>query len=114
MREKPKDKTRLLHILEAIDNLFEFTQRITFEEYKSNKILRFAVIKNLEIIGEAAYLLTKEFRANHPDIEWNAVIGMRHVLVHGYYQIKDEIVWASIQTDLRPFKEKIEVYCQEK
>ena len=114
MREKPKDKTRLLHILEAIDNLFEFTQGITFEEYKSNIILRFAVIKNLEIIGEAAYLLTKEFRANHPDVEWNTVIGMRHVLVHGYYQIKDEIVWASIQTDLKPFKEKIELYCQEK
>ncbi|MCM1030337.1 MAG: DUF86 domain-containing protein [Oscillibacter sp.] len=114
MREKPKDKTRLLHILEAIENLFEFTQGITFEEYKSNKILRFAVIKNLEIIGEAAYLLTKEFRANHPDVEWNTVIGMRHVLVHGYYQIKDEIVWASIQTDLKPFKEKIELYCQEK
>ena len=47
-----------MHILEAIDNLFEFTQETTFEEYKSNKILRFAVIKNLEIIGEAAYLLT--------------------------------------------------------
>lgn len=114
MREKPKDKTRLLHILEAIDNLFEFTQGTTFEEYKSNKILRFAVIKNLEIIGEAAYLLTKDFREKHPDVDWNAVIGMRHVLVHGYYQIRDEIVWASIQTELQLLKEKIELYCQEK
>lgn len=113
MREKPKDKTRLLHMLEAIDNLFEFTKGITSEEYKSNKILRFAVIKNLEIIGEAAYLLTKDFRENHPDIEWNAVIGMRHVLVHGYYQIRDEIVWATIQTELQPLKDKIELLCQE-
>lgn len=100
MREKPKDKTRLLHMLEAIDNIFEFIRGITFEEYKSNRMLRFAVIKNLEIIGEAAYLLTKDFRGNNPDIEWNAVIGMRHVLVHGYYRIKDEIVWATIQTEL--------------
>lgn len=113
MREKPKDKTRLLHMLEAIDNLFEFTKEITFEEYKSNKILRFAVIKNLEIIGEAAYLLTKDFRESHPDIEWNAVIGMRHVLVHGYYQIRDEIVWATIQTELQPLKDKVELLCQE-
>lgn len=103
-----------MHILEAIDNLFEFTQGTTFEEYKSNKILRFAVIKNLEIIGEAAYLLTKDFREKHPDVDWNAVIGMRHVLVHGYYQIRDEIVWASIQTELQLLKEKIELYCQEK
>lgn len=113
MREKPKDKTRLLNMLEAIDNLFEFTKGITFEEYKSNKILRFAVIKNLEIIGEAAYLLTKDFRENHRDIEWNAVIGMRHVLVHGYYQIRDEIVWATLQTELQPLKDKIVLLCQE-
>lgn len=113
MREKPKDKTSLLHMLEAIDNLFEFTKEITFEEYKSNKILRFAVIKNLEIIGEAAYLLTKDFRESHPDIEWNAVIGTRHVLVHGYYQIRDEIVWATIQTELQPLKDKVELLCQE-
>ena len=113
MREKPKDKTRLLHMLEAIDNIFEFTQGITFEEYKSNKILRFAVIKNLEIIGEAAYLLTKDFRGNHTNIEWNTVIGMRHVLVHGYYQIKDEIVWATIQTELQPLKDIIKLLCQE-
>lgn len=61
MREKPKDINRLSHIIEAIDNLIEFTQGINFEEYKGNKILRFAIIKNLEIIGEAAYLLTNEF-----------------------------------------------------
>lgn len=110
MREKPKDKGRLLHILEAINNLFEFTNGLSFEEYKSNKILRFAVIKNLEIVGEAAYLLTKEFREEHTEVEWEAVIYMRHVLVHGYYQIRDEIIWATIQTDLQPLKDKVEVY----
>lgn len=68
MREKPKDKGRLLHILEAIDNLFEFTDGLSFEGYKSDKILRFAVIKNLEIVGEAAYLLSKEFKAEHAEV----------------------------------------------
>ena len=103
MREKPKDNTRLRHMLEAINNVIEFTTDVTFEEYSRNKILRFAVIKNLEIIGEAAYLITKEFREEHQEI-----IGMRHVLVHGYYQIRDEIVWGTIQTDLFPLKDKIE------
>lgn len=110
MREKPKDRTRLLHILEAIDNLFEFTNELSFEEYEANKVLRFAVIKNLEIVGEAAYLLTKEFKAEHPEVEWEGFIYMRHVLVHGYYQIKDEIVWATIRTDLQPLREKVELY----
>lgn len=108
MREKPKDNTRLLHILEAIGNIEEFTTDVSFEQYTSNKILRFAVIKNLEIIGEAAYLLTKEFRTLHSEVKWNEVIGMRHVLVHGYYQISDEIVWRTIQTDLSPLREAIE------
>lgn len=66
MREKPKDINRLSHIIEAIDNLFEFTKDTSFEEYKNNKILRFAIIKNLEIIGEAAYLLTNEFKEKPP------------------------------------------------
>jgi len=107
MREKPRDKKRLLHILEAIDNVFEFIENKSFENYKSDKILRFAVVKNLEIVGEAAYLLTKEFKLNNAEVEWNEMIGMRHILVHGYYQIKDEIVWATIETELQPLKEKI-------
>ena len=77
MREKPKDDTRLRHMLEAINNVIEFTTDVTFEEYSRNKILRFAVIKNLEIVGEAAYLITKEFREEHQEIAWNEVIGMR-------------------------------------
>ena len=55
MREKPKDKERLWHMIEAIDNIFEFVEGKTVETFSSDKILRFAVIKNLEIVGEAAY-----------------------------------------------------------
>ncbi|MFA6923294.1 MAG: HepT-like ribonuclease domain-containing protein [Bacteroidales bacterium] len=107
MREKPRDNKRLEHIIEAIDNIFEFTQGKSFKVFKSDKILRFAVIKNLEIIGEAAYLLTKEFKIKHNSIQWDDMIGMRHILVHGYYQIRDEIVWATIETELQPLKDKI-------
>jgi len=110
MRETIKDETRLLHILEAVDNIFEFTNNVSFEEYKNNKVLRFAVIKNLEIIGEAAYLLTKKFTSEHPEIEWETIVCMRHVLVHGYYQIKDEIIWSTIHADLQPLKDKVESY----
>ncbi|WP_102408673.1 DUF86 domain-containing protein [Parabacteroides bouchesdurhonensis] len=107
MREKPKDESRLLHMIEAIDNIMEFTQDVDSESYKKNKVLRFAVIKNLEIIGEAAYLLTKEFREAHSEVEWHVIIGMRHVLVHGYYRIRDEIVWATITQELQPLKKQV-------
>jgi len=107
MREKPRDKERLYHMIEAIDNIFEFVDGKSFDVYKQDKILRFAVIKNLEIVGEAAYLLTKDFKAKHDTIEWVDMIGMRHILVHGYYQIRDEIIWATIETELKPLREKI-------
>ena len=107
MREKPRDKERLNHIIEAIDNIFEFVEGKQFEVYKQDKILRFAIIKNIEIIGEAAHLLTKEFKEKHKEIQWNDIIGMRHILVHGYYQIKDEIIWATIETELDPLKKSI-------
>lgn len=112
MREKPKDNTRLQHMLEAIDNIFEFTKGVSFEDYKENKMLRFAVIKNLEIIGEAAYLLTIPFKNDNPQVNWEPIICMRHVLVHGYYQIRDEIVWKTIETELHPLKEQLEMMLQ--
>jgi uncharacterized protein with HEPN domain len=107
MREKPKDNERLLHMIEAIENIFEFIEGKSFEVYKNDKILKFAIIKNLEIVGEAAYLLTKDFKSSHNSVEWDDIIGMRHILVHGYYQIKDEIVWATIETELTPLKKEI-------
>jgi uncharacterized protein with HEPN domain len=112
MREKPKDRERLLHIIEAIDNIIEFVDGKSFENYKNEKILRFAVIKNLEIIGEATYLLTKDFKNKHNSVEWNDIIGMRHILVHGYYQIKDEIVWATIDMELVTLKTEITKFLQ--
>ncbi|GAH56869.1 unnamed protein product, partial [marine sediment metagenome] len=62
----------------------------------------------LEIIGEAAFFLTKEFKEKTTHIEWKDIIGLRHVLVHGYYQIRNEIVWATIERDLKPLKQKLE------
>lgn len=107
MREKPRDKERLLHMIEAIDNIYEFVKGKSFNYYQKDKILRFAVIKNLEIVGEAAYLLTNDLKKNNIGIEWKDIISMRHVLVHGYYQIKDEIVWATIEFELDPLKKKL-------
>jgi uncharacterized protein with HEPN domain len=75
-------------------------ENISFVNYLNTKILRFEVIKNLEIIGEAAYLLTKDFKTQHQSVEWNEIIGMRHILVHDYYQIRSQIIWATIETEL--------------
>ena len=62
------------------------------KDYDKNKILRFAIIKNLEIVGEASYMLSKDFKNKHNEIEWQVIIALRH-LVHGYYNE----VWNIIQ-----------------
>ncbi|MCF0178894.1 MAG: DUF86 domain-containing protein [Bacteroidales bacterium] len=108
MREPLRDIARIEHILECIDRLFDFTKDVTFEQYLENQMMKFAVIKNLEIIGEAAYMLTPEFKEKHSEVDWAPIVKMRHVLVHGYYQISNEVVWDVIQYDLHPLKEKIQ------
>ena len=108
MREKIKDKGRLEHILESIEFIIDFTKGIDFEDFKTDMKLRFAIIKNLEIIGEASYMLSNEFREQHTNVPWRKLINLRHVLVHGYYQIKLEIIWEIIQKDLLSLNEQIQ------
>jgi len=100
MREKLRDKERLQHIIEAIENIQEFTQNVGFQDFENNKMLKFAVIKNFEIIGEAAFRLTNELREINTEIEWHKIITFRHILVHDYYQIDSEIVWKAIVNKL--------------
>jgi len=108
MREKIRDKGRLAHILDAIEKVLEFTKNVTFEEYRTNTMLRYAVVKCVEIVGEASYMLTKEFQKQHPEIEWRDIISMRHILVHGYYQTDDSVVWDTVKNYLPQLQEQIQ------
>ena len=115
MREQIRDKNRLEHILESIDNVFEFTAGLTFDDFIADKKGKFAVVKNLEIIGEASYKLTNEFKSQHYEIDWKTIIGLRHVLVHGYYQTEDIIIWKIVRNDLLPLRKQIQtLYNNEK
>ena len=107
MREAARDQQRLKHIIEPIDNIFEFISDKSFADFENEKMLRFAIIKNLEIVGEAAYMITPELKLQHHEIPWEDIVAMRHILVHDYYQIKNEIVWLTIQSDLPSLKKQI-------
>ena len=114
MREPIRDKSRLEHILESINYILEFTSGIDFEDFSINKMLQFAVVKNLEIIGEACYKLTNDIKSKYSEIEWGKIISMRHILVHGYYDTDEMIVWNTIK-ELIIFKEQIQtIYNNEK
>ena len=100
MREPERDFGRLQDIIQAADNILSFTEGHTQEQLSSDKLRYFAILKNVEIIGEAAFMLTKEYRADHPGIPWDDIIRMRHVLVHGYASVLPEILWETATKDI--------------
>lgn len=110
MREKIKDKIRLEHILGAINVLIDNKDKHTYEEVVNDPIIFYGFVKHVEIIGEAVYMLTKEFRDSHQEVEWEVIEGMRHVLVHGYYKIKPKQLWNTIERDIPELKPLIERY----
>lgn len=109
MREKIRDRERLKHMLECIDVLTEARSRLSLETIQADRIIYHGLVKEIEIIGEAAYMLTIEFKESHPEVPWKEIIDMRHVLVHGYYKINPAQLWHTLQHDieeLRPFIKK--------
>ena len=113
MREPAKDKGRLDHILECINNIFEFVEGKTFEQIEGDKMCYFAIVYQLVIIGEAANMLTKEFREARPQTPWREIGSMRNFIVHGYNVVDKNEVWSVIQDDLVPLKLQIEEYIEE-
>lgn len=113
MREKIKDKGRLEHIASAIDILLRNKDKYSFDEVKSDPILFYGFVKYVEIIGEAVYMLSTEFKESHTEVEWRVIEGMRHVLVHGYYQIKPKQLWDTITNDIPDLKPFIDKYLEE-
>ena len=113
MREPVRDRERLEHILEAIDRVLGFAEGKTKEELETDRMNFYGIVKNIEIIGEAAYKLTKAFRIEHPETPWDDIIKMRHILIHDYFQIDEEAVIYVIEDNLRPLREQVARYLAE-
>ena len=110
MRENVRDRDRLEHIVEAITNILDFADGKTKEQLEADKLRYYGIVKNVEIIGEATYKLTRAFCNQHPETPWEFIAKMRHVLVHDYYQINPSEVWKVIRDDLQPLREQVAGY----
>jgi uncharacterized protein with HEPN domain len=107
MRGKLGDKARLNHILEAIIEVESYLFDADYGEFLSNSMMRFACIKQMEIIGEASNHISEETKSQLSDIEWRQIIGMRNILIHEYFGIDSKLVWDIIRHDLPDLKSKI-------
>jgi len=113
MREHSRDKERLEHILDAISVIDNGLATYPKEELLDNRLLYYGLVKQIEIIGEAANLLTHEFREMHVDVNWRPIVAMRNVLVHDYIHISKDMLWTTITQDIPALKEHIERYYEE-
>lgn len=113
MRETLRDPLRLRHMIDAINNVNEYMSDKTEEDLTKNSMLFFAVVKNIEIIGEAAYKITTGFKESHPSIPWRQIIAMRHILVHGYYQVTTSEVFNVYENDLHDLLKQLKIILEE-
>jgi len=102
------DAIRLSHMRDAAREALEFVRGRARSDLDTDRMLVLAVIKDVEIIGEAANQISEETKAQLPEIPWVDIIGMRHRLVHAYFDINLKILWQTVQQDLPPLLTALE------
>jgi uncharacterized protein with HEPN domain len=107
MKSIRSDEQRLRDILDAIAAIHRHPWD-DHELYLRDEVLRWFFRSQVQIVGEAIYKLSDAFRKAHPEVPWRAIIGMRHILVHDYFDVEWEILWRVLQTRITPLKAQIE------
>ncbi|MEW6067523.1 MAG: DUF86 domain-containing protein [Nitrospirota bacterium] len=105
----PKDDLiRLQHMLDAAKEVLSFAKNKSRNDLYVDRMLALSIVKSIEIIGEAASTVTKEFRERHREIPWASIVAMRNRLIHVYFDIDLDRVWDTITDDLPPLITSLE------
>ena len=104
---KKEPKIFIEHILQCIEYLEQYLKGITKMEFLDSVQLQDAVIRRIEIIGEAVKNIPKQVKNKYPDIAWKEIAGMRDILIHEYFGVDLELTWKVAKKDVRNLKSKI-------
>ena len=110
MREHSRDRGRLEDILKYAQNVEQIVSGITYEQFVADIRIYYSVMKNVEVIGEAANMRTRHFRETHTELPWRLIVSMRNVLVHGYAQVSDSDLWQTATNDIQPLSRQVQHY----
>ena len=99
--QRDRDKAYLLDILEAAKLATSYIDKMSIEEFLEDTQCQDAVISRFEIIGEAARRISDEIKAEHPEIPWFEIVGMRNIMIHEYDDV-DMVVWNTVKEDIPP------------
>jgi len=113
MREHSRDRGRLEDILKYAQNVEQIISGVSYEQFVADIRIYYSLMKNVEVIGEAANMLTRHFREEHCELPWRLIISMRNVLVHGYAQVSDADLWQTATNDIKPLREQVQRYLDE-
>jgi uncharacterized protein with HEPN domain len=103
----PRDRVRLQHLADALNSAIRFVQGRERSDLDADEMLLFALVRAVEIVGEAASQVTAETRAQLPDLPWNSMVGMRNRLVHAYFDINRDILWTTVTEAAPPLVERL-------
>lgn len=113
MRKNKNNLAYLLHIRDSLDKITLYAIAHTYEAFTQSDWDQAAVLRYLEVIGEAANKLEDTFRQLHPEIPWREVIDLRNVIIHDYINVDTKIIWRIITSDVPTLKEQIYAFLDE-
>jgi uncharacterized protein with HEPN domain len=102
------DLSYIDHIIDCIEKVNRYTQKLDKNEFAANELIQDAVIRNLEIIGEAAKKISKSFKNKHQQIPWREITGIRDKLIHDYLGVDIDVVYNTIKKDLPGLKDYLD------
>jgi uncharacterized protein with HEPN domain len=104
----PHDRVRLQHIVDALNAAMRFVQGRNRDDLDTDEMLLFALVRAIEIVGEAASKVSDETRAQLPDVPWPSITGMRHRLVHAYFDVNRNILWTTVTESVPALAERLQ------
>jgi uncharacterized protein with HEPN domain len=108
MSAEQRWQIRIEHILQAIRKIERYTAGLSEETFAGQDMAVDAVIRNFQVIGEAARHVPDDVQARYPEVPWSLMQGMRHILVHDYFTVKLDIVWRTVQQSLPPLVARLQ------
>jgi uncharacterized protein with HEPN domain len=103
----------LQDMLDIIGKIGQYTSGMSFQDFLQDSRTQDAVVRNLEVLGEATRRIPPDIRERYPEIPWAQIVGLRNRLIHGYFLVDYGIVWEIVQNELPPLREKLEQIARE-